>query len=416
MHDEELRSSLADVLTEAARRGVPDVGVLRQRIRRRAVRRWVSGALVVLVIAGIGLGVNASLSGTVPERGPVAVSGAQPPTLGTWFPASGLTAADSDTSAAPYLISLTNPPSGPASVENAASGVQIGAITPPCKCTYIGAAAAGDDRTFVLAASSGRDIKFYEVRLGTAGTPGAAQLLLIVPAASVPQYLDFALSPDASMLAYTTRTGLTVVSLPTRKTLSWPSVSGTASEFSWAADDHTLAFMWWPQSTSGAAQAQRGVRVLGTRNPGSILGASRLVIPVHTLTYNGGGYPLITADGSKILASYDVNLPGFSTPFSYSYVGEFSVRTGKLLANVTPAPDPHGFFDGVSCQAVWADASGRQVASSCSGGSGDMFYNGHKAAGSSAFQVSVDPTSEPSPDGSFGQLGGQSQMGPLIAW
>jgi hypothetical protein len=418
MRDEELRSSLADVLTEAAGRGKPDVGVLRHRIRRRVVRRWASGALVVLVIAGIGLGVNASLSGmhAVPGPRPVAASGghAHPPSpkLGTWFPASKLPAADSSPSVAPYFISMQNPPSGPALVENAASGTQLAAITPPCNCTYIGAAAAGDDHTFVLAASSGRDIRFYEIRLGATGKPGAAQLLLSVPAVSMPQYLDFALSPDASMLAYTTRTGLTVVSLPTRKATSWPSAGGTASELSWAADDHTLAFSWWPQPESGAALAQRGVRVLDTRQAGSILQASRLVIPVNTLTYNGNVNPLISADGSKILASYDVT----SAFGPYSYVGEFSARTGKLLANATPVFSPDGYSPGTVCQAVWTDPSGRHVVSSCSNQTGDMFYNGETAADSSAFQVSVDPTSEPSPDGSFGQLGGQSQMGPLVAW
>jgi len=414
MHDEELRSSLADVLTEAARRGTPDVGVLRHRIRRRVVRRWISGALVVLVIAGIGLGVNASLSGmhAVPGTRPVAASGGRTkaPKLGTWSPALRPPAADSGPSAAPYLISISEPPTGLAYVQNAASGAQTSMITPPCACAYIGAAAAGDDRTFVLAASGGRDIRFYEIRLGATGKPGAAQLLLSVPAASTPQYLDFALSPDASMLAYTTRTGLTVVSLPTRKTMSWPATGGTASEFSWAADDHTLAFSWWPQPESGAALAQRGVRVLDTRHAGSILQASRLVIPVHTLTYNGG-YPLISADGSKILASYDI-----STPFGpYSYVGEFSARTGKLLANLTPAPSLSYYSEAYSCQAVWADASGRQAVSACDG-AGNPFYNGHTVVSSSAFQVVLDQTSEPAPDGSYGQLGGQVQMGPLIAW
>jgi hypothetical protein len=414
LKDTDLRQHLTEWVRPAVEAAIPDVGGIRRRVRRRRVRGTVAGLVTIAIVIGIGLSVNASLpDGThrVPRPVvPVSGGGAHALKPGIWFPASALPAADSGPSAAPYFISLDNPPSGPALVENAATGVQLTAITPPCDCTYIGAAAAGDDHTFVLAASGGHDIRFYEVRLSATGMPGAAQLLLTVSAASTPEYFSFALSPDASMLAYATRTGLTVVSLPTRKTMSWPSTGGTASEFSWAADDHTLAFSWWPQSTSAAALAQRGVRVLDTRNHGSILQASRLVVPVSTLTDDGGAYPVITADGSKILVSYDVLM----NPFPASYVGEFSVRTGKLLANVLPASS--GDFGGEVCQAVWTDASGRQVVSSCSNGAGDMLYNGHTSVNSEAFQVAVDPTSEPSPDGSFGQQAGQVQMGPLIAW
>jgi hypothetical protein len=421
MDDEELRTSLADVLSEAKRRGIPDVGVLRQRIRRRTARRWVSGVVVVAVIAGIGLAVNASLpSGTHSVPGPRPVAGSAPTLkLGIWFPAAALPAADSSPSVAPYFISMDNPPSGPAFVESAASGVQLTAITPPCDCTYIGAAAAGDDHTFVLAASGGHDIRFFEVRLSATGMPGTPQLLLTVPATSTTEYLDFALSPDASMLAYTTRTGLTVVSLPTRKTMSWPSAGGTASEFSWAADDHTLAFSWWPQSTSGAALKQRGVRVLDTRHGGSVLQASRLVVGVSALTDDGNVFPVITADGSKILVSYDFMQKYMGSGLvGLSLVGEFSVRTGKLLLTSVAAVGPlyADLFEGETCQAVWTDPSGRQVVSSCSNGAGDVLYNGHTVADTEAFQVTVDPASEPSPDGSFGQLEGQEQMGPLVAW
>jgi hypothetical protein len=422
MDDEELRSSLADVMSAAARRGTPDVAVLRQRIRRRTLRRWLSGLVVVAVIAGIGLGVNASLTGGthgVPGSHPVAGGGPQALKPGTWSPAAALPAADAGPSVAPYFISMDNPPSGPAYVEDAANGTQLAPISPPCDCTYIGVAAAGDDHTFVLAASGGHDIRFFEMRLSATGKPGAPQLLLTVPAASTPEYLSFALSPDASMLAYATRTGITVVSLPTRKATSWPSAGGTASEFSWAADDHTLAFGWWPQSTSAAALKERGVRVLDTRHGGTVLQASRLVVGVGALTDDGNVFPVITADGSKILVSYDFmerymggGLVGLSL------VGEFSVRTGKpLLTSVAAvAPLYADLFEGETCQAVWTDPSGRQVVSSCSNGAGDVLYNGHKVADTEAFQVTIDPTSEPSPDGSFGQEEGQEQMGPLVAW
>lgn len=408
MRDEELRSSLADVLTEAARRGKPDVGVLRHRIRRRAVRRWVSGALVVLVIAGIGLGVNASLPGSarvVPgvradsgSRSPHAVTGR----LGTWSPAGQLTAADAGPSAAPWVVFMGGSPEGFAYVDNTANGTQVAELTPPAGLTYIGAAAAGDDHTFVVAASGGPDVGFYEVHLGSTGQPGPAVLILKVPAASTPQFLDFALSPDARMLAYTTRTGITVVSLTTRKVMSWPATGGTAEELSWAADDHTLALSWFPAASSG--QAQRGVRLLDTRSGGSVLQASRLVIPSGVLTLDGG-YPLITSDGTEILATYYVSQVAGPT----SYVGEFSARTGHLLTTVT-APRPDAYTIGGSCQVLWADPSGKEVVSTCTS-QGDLLYNGTVAE--SSVSVPFDPGAKQAPDGS---ISGDLPEGPQIAW
>src|ERR1700722_15036286 len=103
MDDEELRSSLADVMSAAARRGTPDVAVLRQRIRRRTLRRGLSGLVVVAVIAGIGPGGNASRTGGphgVPGSPPVAGGGPQALKPGTWSPAAALPAADAGPSVA----------------------------------------------------------------------------------------------------------------------------------------------------------------------------------------------------------------------------------------------------------------------------------------------------------------------------
>jgi hypothetical protein len=167
MRDEELRSSLADVVTSAVQRGVPDVSVLRRRIRRRTVRRLVSGAVVVAVIAGIGIGVNASLpSGKASLPRPVVASGGHHRApAATWFPAEKLPAADAAPSVAPYVVDISEL-AQPVSVMSAATGKQAAVINPPAGVTYVGVAAAGDGYTFVLAGTAGSQVRFYEVRLG----------------------------------------------------------------------------------------------------------------------------------------------------------------------------------------------------------------------------------------------------------
>jgi hypothetical protein len=387
MRDEELRAELASWVHEVSSLQAPGIGLLRQRARRRTVRRWLSGVIVVAVIAGIGIGVNASLPGTRPlPRTPVASGGHhQKPAM--WFPAEKLPAADAAPSVAPYAVDISQL-SMPPAVMSTATGNQAAAIVPPQGVTYVGIAGAGDGYTFVLAGTAGSDVRFYEVRLAPDGQPGAPVLLLSIPASTIADpaggpdtFFYFAISPDASMLAYGTPSAIKVVSLATGKTTTWQIPGGSVTQFSWAGDDRTLAFGWGAQSRTAAARAQDGVRVLDTSASGSLLQASRLVIPLSELNIYGG-YPLISADGSKIFATYygDAGQYGPTT----GEVEEYSVRTGQLIAMVTPRIHATGLTGGepLFCQALWADPSGRQVVSYCNqvGSSGAYLFDGHVRA------------------------------------
>jgi hypothetical protein len=388
MRDEELRSSLADVVTSAVQRGVPDVSVLRRRIRRRTVRRLVSGAVVVAVIAGIGIGVNASLpSGKAPLPRPVVASGGHHRApAATWFPAEKLPAADAAPSVAPYVVDISEL-AQPVSVMSAATGKQAAVINPPAGVTYVGVAAAGDGYTFVLAGTAGSEVRFYEVRLGASGAPGAPVLVLSVPASSIldpasgpDTFFSYAISPDASMLAYATLSSLTVVSLATGKTVSWPLGKGGLGQLSWAGDDRTLALDWAAGSSTAAARAQEGVRVLNVSASGTLLQASRLVVPASA-TGPYGGYPLMTADGSKVFVSYYADMSKYGP--SAGAVREYSVRSGQLIATATPTTHVSPTAaELLFCQALWTDPAGTQAVSFCNqvGANGVYLFDGHVRA------------------------------------
>jgi hypothetical protein len=377
MRDEELRAELASWVHDVSSLPAPGVDVLRRRARSRLLRRVAAAGAVAVVIVAIGLSVNAGLQGgghtsAAGHRrhsgGPVAASGTGSQLTwypGRWFPASGLPAADAGPSVAPYLIEVNSPIY--TNVASLASGAQIAQVSEPANVSYFAVAAAGDDRTFLLAATVGKDVQFYEVRVSSSGKPGTPVLVLSIPAKSVElasnqlNYLDFALSPDASMLAYTTPTGFEVVSLATGQARYWP-VSGAAGNFSWASNDQTLALGWTPKSDS----PQWGIRLLDTKAAGSLLQASRLVIPGIRLPINTGG-AVMSPDTSKIFIPLYSGGSGNEPPTG-GVVDEYSTRTGRLVMAVTPkihvdATASNG--NSPLCQVLWTDASGRQVASFC---------------------------------------------------
>jgi hypothetical protein len=267
-------------------------------------------------------------------------------------------------------------------VLNVFTGRSAGIVAPPAPPQgFTGVAAAGDDRAFVLSTHSGSAIKFYEIRLGPAGQPGHPVLLLTVP---YWKYIDFAVSPDASMLAYTTKGGIEVVSLPAGTSRIWTAPSGAAYRLSWAGD-RTLAFGWYDNSGLAA------VRLLDTRAPGTDLLTSKQLIPASTLSADGG-YPLITPDGTKVIATnYTAGSAG--QPPVAGLVEEFSARTGHLLASVTHRFSASSDAAGVWCVPMWTNSAGTHVVSFC-GAPGSYetgvvtFDNGHIA--SSTLQVPLN--------------------------
>jgi hypothetical protein len=225
--------------------------------------------------------------------------------------------------------------------------------------TWYPCGAAPDDRTFLLCDTD----QYYELRLGNDGKPQPLSAPADIPAAARNNGSngdpEFAVSPDRRLAAVTTATGgIMVVSLVTGVTRSWtiPPADGSATSLSWAGDRY-VAFQFSAQPRDSDAG---GVRVLDTRSAATAaLAASRLVISNERKLAGGisGVFnPVITPDGSKVVTA----------AWTGGYVAElaeFSARTGRLTAVLTPAARMPGH--GSPCQALWTDPSGSHLIAYC---------------------------------------------------
>jgi hypothetical protein len=229
------------------------------------------------------------------------------------------------------------------------TGQPLATIDPPRPYgTFVGVTAAADDRTFVLAAQKVRKIgpttsppatRFFLLRLSPASSTSPERTLLTplpLPAVSGDTaVLDFALSPDGTRLALVSGSGdrqkLSTVNVATGATRTWKpagvgnsqAVGVNQNSLSWAADNRSLAFLYWGRSGQAG-----GVRVLDTAAPGSNLVASSRLIVGQPSDAAGAGYWIqarLTPDGHAVIA----NRFGPGRKFSQQLV-EFSARTGKV--------------------------------------------------------------------------------------
>ncbi|HME68125.1 MAG TPA: hypothetical protein VKG61_24780, partial [Streptosporangiaceae bacterium] len=216
-------------------------------------------------------------------------------------------------------------------------------------------------------------VAFDELRLGPDGRPVSLVSLLTVPARDA--LSGFAISQDASMLAYANpqNSGFETVSLATGTRRSWAPVdSGTVAPYSlsWAGD-RTLAFEW--ATGNNLHPPGLGIRLLDVATPGSLLQASRLIIPYGQYCAATGACQdgqLITPDGSKVLVT---RVAAVGQNYEDSVV-EYSARTGQRLADVMPTIRTP--YAGPPCVPLWTDPSGEQVVSFC-GGHGELYDHGH---------------------------------------
>jgi hypothetical protein len=387
MLDDEVRAQLADWVAPLAELPAPDIRVLRRRNWRRRAR-WSSGAVAAIAVA-VAIA-TATLPGSGRPAGPAAANPAAgaPGTWypGRWFAAGQLPAADAGPAATPFVVTIKG---GREVVTNALTGATAGTANPPPGASFAGVAAAADDHTFVLAARGGAAVSFYEQRLGPGGRPAPPVLVFTLPASSVP---TFALSPDASQLAYATPGGIRVLSLATGAGRSWTASGGEVVGLSWAGAK-ALAFAW-------AAISHRQVnsvtaRLLATTASGTRLLAAPQLVPAcasSSRTLCLQQYPLGTADGSKVFVSDQFNRAGALT----ADVEEFSGATRRTVFSQTAeANSPAANSD---CAPVWTDPSGEQLAVYC-GGRWTTIKDGHARAVS--VRVPVSPS---------------AVAGQLIAW
>ncbi len=393
MLDDELREQLAEWVRPVTILPVPDIRVLRRRARKRGMRRAAAAAAITAVVAAVAVGVTVSLPGTggVVSRGGSSPGG--PPSWspapgtwnpGGWQPAGPPLAADASPADAPYIV-IPWDRGGGLQVRDVLAGKQI-AIVPALSGQFIGGVAgAGDDRTFVVEAEMGGRtqavggppigstiVAFDELRLRPDGQPESLRLLFTIPAT---QYAGFSISQDASMLAYTTDSGFETVSLAAGTGRSWSAshAGGVGSVLSWAGD-RMLAFEWAPAESRNPPGI--GIRVLDVAAPGTLLRASRLIVPYsrYCAADAGGGWgclgePVLTPDGSKVMIEKGTREGSVYT----DSVVEYSARTGRALANV--APPVSSPFPGTLCVPLWTNPSGEQVVSSC--GHPEKYDHGH---------------------------------------
>lgn len=295
-----------------------------------------------------------------------------PGSLSGSLPASG-----AGPGAAPYFMVLRN---RDAVVYDWRTGRVTARIRPPGTAPqgFTGVAAAGDDRTFVLAAGTGHS-RFYEVALGQDGTVSQPLAQLPVPPVAS-SGSPFALAPDATELALAlpqpggvAADEIMVVSLADGATRIWRSPDpGLVYAMSWddplASPGETwsgrprLLFGWTDGTRARRTARQRsGLRLLDPRVPGTSLLGSRLLIPASARvgalrTLN---YPLITAAGTFVFATMTSHEGGNAQ----AAVVAFSAATGRPLDVVTPLAGESGF--GTWCGALWANASGSAALSAC---------------------------------------------------
>jgi hypothetical protein len=353
MLDDDVRAQLADWVAPLAELPVPDIRVLRRRTWRRRMR-WGGGtmAAAAAVAAVVAIGI---LPGPGRPSIPAGGNQAAPPGTwyaGRWFAAGPPPAADASPAAAPYVVTISG---GREVVTDALTGAVAGTAGPPSG-SFAGVAAAGDDHTFVLAARGGASVSFYEQRLGPAGRPGSPVLVFTLPASSVPA---FALSPDASLLAFAMPGGIAVVSLATGAGRSWTASGGEVVGLSWAGD-RALALTWAPVSAGQIRSLT--VRLLATTAPGTSLMASQPLLPVCA---NSAGLlcleqdPMGAADGSNVFVADQFN----GTGTVVADVEEFSGRTRRTVFSAqelsgTPSSN-------AACAVLWTDPAGEQLVIYC---------------------------------------------------
>jgi len=367
MQDEDLREQFSEWARPLQAVVPPPVSVIRRRAHRRTARLATACVAAVAVLAAGGTLASREIGASQAPSHQVL---AGPPRLGQ------LPAPDAGAGAAPYYVAVSSDGSS-AGVWDATNGKKLGTIPAPAEQSsqvgryttiFMSVAAAGDDRTFVLAASTNTSsrkavpVSLFEMRLAADGTPGPLRPLTFPrqQQGMVGQWYQniagMALTAGGTKLAiatdrmYDDKNGpadIEVITLATGATRTWTSTPQAISSLSWAGDS-TLAY------------ACGGVCLLDTTASGHDLDQARLLIPWSTATYHGMQglqWPMITPDGSAVYVAME-NGPG-----SIGLV-EYSARTGRPLRVVIQPQN----IDGAFCGTLWSDPSGQHLTAACTWG------------------------------------------------
>ena len=388
--EDRLRAALRETAGEVTPQSVPALHLDRQRGRRglagrAARRRWVAWLTPLAAAASVTAVIAASLAiPAVFHGGHRAASAPAGPFAGV--PPSYLVLTAKKPNLKPSIAQPLF-----AQVRATATGAVLASVTPPKPYGTFSAAAAGDGRTFVLAANKWKVVRvnggtfaeatstrFFLLRLGAGGH---VRQLAPLPIPAVPRgamISGFALTQDGSKLAVALRGGVNggpgpqiqVFSLATgaKRVWTWPgggpitnNAGGNGQVLSWTADGRTLAFQQWVGTSID-------VRLLDATTPGgSLRSASRLAVQwkddaesfhfVHGEASNviDGFSAVITGDGTKIAtATASETKHPLNSELAFT---EFSAATGKAVKVLGRWPIP-GLYPGQTQDVLWTNSSG----------------------------------------------------------
>jgi len=389
--EDRLRAALRETAGEVTPQSVPSLHLDRVQDRGRGLagptarRRWAAWLTPLAAAASVTAVIAASLAiPTVFHGGHQAASRPAGPFAGV----------------PPYYVALAvkKPHLRPtiaqrqfAQVRATATGAVLAVVTPHEPYGTFSAVAAGNDHTFVLAASKWKVVranggtfamatatKFFLLRLAADGRPRRLTSLPIPAMPPGAEISGFALTRDGSKLAVALRGGVNggpgpeieVFSVATgaRRVWTWPgggpitnNAGGNGQVLSWTADGRTLAFQQWVGNSID-------VRLLDATTPGgSLQSDSRLAVQwkgdaeslrfVHGKASNiiNGFSAIITGDGTKIVAATvsETKHP-LNSELAFT---EFSAATGKVVKVLGRWPIP-GLYPGQIQDVLWTNPSG----------------------------------------------------------
>lgn len=276
-----------------------------------------------------------------------------------------------------YMMLLAKGSSQPyeAVIRDTVTGKVLATVRPPSPFkTFSLAAAAPNDRTFVLAARPGSGIGLLPTRLYRAQFNPARRSIQLTPL-PIPEFVsttppaELAVSPDATELAVALDTlGTSHNAYVTSEQIRIYSLAGdraTGPVKVWYGPPNqpVLGPLSWARTGVLATWTTEGVRLLRTDSrSGSLVHDSRLALrtPTSSRELLSG---ILTTDGTKIAAVWHrvetkIDLiPGVTTG---PKIEEFSAATGKLIHVLMPRrPSGPGSF-GVAYVA-WTNSSGSVI-------------------------------------------------------
>lgn len=321
--------------------------------RARAWAAVVSSAVMVAVVVGAATSLGSVLHGPRPggrsaglARTPAALAALSVPRYYVALTAAGVARRARTWTRASAVVKAT------------ATGATIATVPAPRPYdTFTMVTAAGDDRTFVLAAERfppAPAVRLYVLRIHPGRrVPARRAQLAEVPSA----YLDkggrawgLALSPDGRQLAVTVGTvaptDVQVIDLNTGAQRSWASASSCVNcggWLSWAGDGRTLAV------------AQAGtIRLLNTSARGPDLTADSHQVGSEFLP--DLQEVLLTPDEQALVAVRSITAASGHEAASQQLL-RLSASTGQPLAVLNQLPVRQGGYERV----LWTSASGRQL-------------------------------------------------------